>query len=119
MTTAISKMIDFKRIEGPVYTGRGRGERLRLEYQLDAVDADQMDVDVTIPDGTYTISSSFFLGFFGPSVVNAGSKNAFYSRFHFKSPEFLKKVIDDYVSRALQSRLSRLSVCSPLHCGVQ
>lgn len=101
MTT---KMIDFKTIEGPVYTGRSRGEHLRSELQLDKIDAAGDVVEVDIPEGTYTISSSFFLGLFGPSVVNAGSKDAFYSRYHFKSPTFLKDVMDGYVARALQSR---------------
>lgn len=103
MTTAI-KLIDFHKIEGPVYTGRRRGELLRGELQLDKTDIDGDVVEVNIPEGTYTISSSFFLGLFGPSVVKAGSKDAFYSRYHFKSPSFLKDVMDGYVSRALQSR---------------
>lgn len=99
-----TKMIDFEKIEGPVYTGRSRGERLRNELKLDDIDEAGDKVEVDIPEGTYTISSSFFLGLFGPSVVNAGSKEAFYSRYHFKSPAFLKDVMDVYVSRALQSR---------------
>lgn len=99
-----TKMIDFKNIEGPVYTGRSRGEQLRNELKLDDVDDAGDMVEVDIPEGTYTISSSFFLGLFGPSVVKAGSKEAFYSRYHFKSPAFLEDVMDVYVSRALQSR---------------
>lgn len=103
MTTQ-SKMIDFRKIEGPVYTGRKRGELLRGELHLDESDNAGVDVEVEIPEGTYAISSSFFLGLFGPSVISAGSKDAFFSRYHFKSPAFLKSVIDEYVSRALQSR---------------
>ena len=96
--------IDFAKIEGPVYTGRDRGERLRTDLHLDAVDASGDIVEVMIPATTYTISSSFFLGLFGPSVVNAGSKEAFYTRYHFQSPSFLREVVDSYVSRALQAR---------------
>jgi hypothetical protein len=99
-----ARLIDFKTIEGLVYTGRDRGERLRLDFHLDDMDAHGDEVDVVIPDDTYTISSSFFLGLFGPSVIRAGSKDAFYSRYHFKSPAFLKDVMDGYVARALQSR---------------
>lgn len=102
MTTA--NMIDFARFEGPVYTGRERGALLRRDLNLDAVDAANAEVDVRIPANTYTISSSFFLGLFGPSVVKAGTKEAFYRRFHFDSPDFLKEVVDSYVLRALQSR---------------
>lgn len=100
----VTKMIDFKDIEGPVYTGRSRGEQLRKELKLDTADAAGEMIEVDIPEGTYTISSSFFLGLFGPSVVKAGSREAFYSRYHFRSPAFLKDVMDVYVSRALQSR---------------
>ena len=103
MTTA-TKKIDFNKIEGPVYTGRSRGELLREELQLDEIDAAGNVVEIVIPEGTYTISSSFFLGLFGPSVVKAGSKAAFYSRYHFTSPKFLDEVIDGYVARALQPR---------------
>lgn len=100
----MTTIIDFKTIEGPVYVGRSRGERLRSELNLDNADISDDIVEVRIPDGTYTISSSFFLGLFGPSVVKAGSKSAFYSRYHFICPEFLRGVMDGFVLRALQPR---------------
>lgn len=104
MSTATAKTIDFNAYEGPVYTGRERGINLRRDLGLDEVDDAQTPVVVKIPEKTYTISSSFFLGLFGPSVVRAGSKAAFYSRYQFQSPNFLKEVMDSYVTRALQSR---------------
>jgi hypothetical protein len=103
MSNAI-RVIDFKDIDGLVYTGRDRGERLRSEFKLDELDAAGEVVEVDIPDNAYTISSSFFLGLFGPSVVGAGSKEAFLRRYHFKAPDFLNEVMDTYVSRALQNR---------------
>jgi hypothetical protein len=96
--------IDFAKIEGPVYTGRLRGELLRDALELDRLDAAPQTVEVRIPETTYTISSSFFLGLFGPSVVKAGSPEAFYRHYHFQSPSFLKEVMDSYVRRALQTR---------------
>lgn len=97
-------LIDFKEIGGLVYTGRNRGEKLRVEFKLDELDAEKSQVQIQIPENTYTISSSFFLGLFGPSVVKAGSKDAFYARYHFAAPSFLSEVMDGYVSRALQTR---------------
>jgi hypothetical protein len=41
---------------------------------------------------------------FGPSVVRAGSKEAFYKRYDFQAPAFLQEVMDGYVARALQTR---------------
>lgn len=102
--TSTGKTIDFGTIEGPVYTGRARGASLRLDLHLDEFDQADTIVEVKIPAKTYTISSSFFLGLFGPSVVRAGSKDAFYRRYKFQSPEFLKDAMDSYVARALQSR---------------
>ena len=96
--------IDFKDIEGPVYTGRSRGEQLREVLHLDEADRDGRTVKVTIPAGTFTISSSFFLGLFGPSVMRAGSTKAFFDRYQIESPDYLKEAMDSYVQRALQPR---------------
>jgi hypothetical protein len=96
--------IDLGRFEGPVYTGRDRGERVRDELGLDSVDSASDDVVVKVPEGTYTISSSFFLGLFGPSVIRAGSQEAFRSKYRFQAPAFLTEVMDSYIARALQRR---------------
>lgn len=104
MSEETSKVIDLSKFNGPVYTGRQRGEMLRESLHLDQVDAGGASVEVLVPAETYTVSSSFFLGLFGPSVVKAGSKDAFYKLYHFKSPAFLQEVMDGYVARALQTR---------------
>lgn len=97
-------VIDFGMLEGPVYTGRERGRRLRDELHLDQVDASGTEVSVEIPETAYTVSSSFFLGLFGPSIVQAGSRDAFFRRYHFSAPSYLEPVVDGYVARALQRR---------------
>jgi hypothetical protein len=97
-------VIDFSKYNGPVYTGRDRGQRLRAQLNLDAVDNGAETVDVSIPDSTYTVTSSFFLGLFGPSVVKAGSKDQFFAKYRFKLPAFLRPDVDGYVARALQTR---------------
>ena len=97
-------LIDFAKYNGPVYTGRSRGARLRAELKLDALEQAGSQFEVSIPENTYTVSSSFFLGLFGPSVVKAGSKDEFYKKFNFKVPAFLRPDVDGYIARALQSR---------------
>lgn len=97
-------VIDLSRYNGPVYTGRERGARIRADLNLDAVDSANTNVEVSIPDNTYTVTSSFFLGLFGPSVVHLGSKQRFYERYKFKTPAFLKPDMDGYVARALQRK---------------
>ena len=97
--------LDFSRIQGPVYTGRSRGEALRAKYALDAHDDSDQSVEVIIPDATYTVSSSFFLGMFGPSVVKAGSVENFRRRYRFRAPHFLDSVLDGHAAKALQGRV--------------
>lgn len=104
MNEKASTVIDLAKYNGPVYTGRQRGELLRESLHLDTMDAEGTPVSVLVPTETYTVSSSFFLGLFGPSVVKAGSKEAFYKRYEFQAPGFLKEVMDGYVARALQTR---------------
>lgn len=93
-------------LEGFEYIGRERGERLRATLKLDELDAKGEEVEVAISNDTFVISSSFFLGLFGPSVVRAGSKDGFCTRYHFRFPFFMKDVIDGYVDRALQTPIA-------------
>lgn len=99
-----TQTIDFSTVQGPVYTGRDRGERLRVELDLDKLDQVAEPIDVRIPESTYTMSSSFFLGMFGPSIIKLGSKDAFYEHYKFHLPGYLKEAVDSYVARALQTR---------------
>jgi len=97
-------VIDFGKLEGPVFTGRPKGEALRARLKVDELDSGRDIVDVQIPDATYSISSSFILGLFGPSVVHAGSKQAFYEKFQFHTSQLFRDVVDTCVTRALQNK---------------
>lgn len=97
-------IIDFGKFEGPVFTGRPRGELLRKELRVEQFDIGDNEIEVVIPDTTYSISSSFILGLFGKSVVRAGSKEAFYQKYHFKATPLFTGIIDSCVTRALQDK---------------
>lgn len=98
-------IIDFSELGGPVYSGRPRGAALRAKYLLDEVDRDvEAVVDVSVPDKTYSMTSSFFLGLFGPSVVQAGSREAFFRKYHFRAKPVLQNAFVDYVDVALQTK---------------
>jgi hypothetical protein len=97
-------IIDFATLEGPVFTGRNRGETLREALHVELLDASDAQVEVKIPDSTYSISSSFVLGLFGKSVVKAGSKQAFYEKYHFTSNSMFRGIVDSCVTRALQEK---------------
>lgn len=98
------RLIDFAKIEGPVYTGRDRGERLREQLGLDAFDSSEVVVRVVVPEATYSISSSFFLGLFGPSIVKLGSRDSFLQKYRFETSAFLISLIEKHIARALQER---------------
>ncbi|MGZ9712614.1 hypothetical protein ACXX82_17610 [Glaciimonas sp. GNP009] len=97
-------IIDFSNIGGPVYSGRPRGELIRAKFALDNIDQSSTLVDIQIPETTYSITSSFFLGLFGPSVVKAGSVEAFFSKYHFEAKPVLTKAFRDYAGLALQAK---------------
>lgn len=97
-------LINFDKIQGPVYTGRPRGEKLRKELALENLDLQAEYINVSIPDSTYTITSSFFLGMFGPSVVKLGSSDAFFNKYHFSAKPAFMNLFKDYVERALQQK---------------
>jgi hypothetical protein len=97
-------IVDFSNLEGPVYTGRDRGEALRKQLHIEEFDDDNASVNVIIPASTYTVSSSFFLGMFGPSVRKLGSLELFWKKFQFNAPKPLMPLLEAHAARALQGR---------------
>lgn len=93
--------IDFSDMGGPVYAGRPRGELARKKLNVDALDKSVAPVEVVIPDGTYSLNSSFFLGLFGPSVVFFKTRDAFLKKYTFKAPQFIIDEIEKDIQRAL------------------
>lgn len=93
-------LIDLATVEGKVYSGRERGELLRKEFQLDLLDQGTSSVAVKFPPETYSVTSSFFLGLFGPSVISCGSIEKFFTKFKFENPDFLAISFEDFAERA-------------------
>ena len=84
-----------------VFSGRERGESVRTALNLDAEDENPATVVVVIPEDTYSINTSFFLGLFGRSVRRLGSRDAFFGRYSFRCrPEIL-----DDIEMAVQDAL--------------
>ncbi|WP_143613280.1 hypothetical protein [Thiohalospira halophila] len=97
--------IDLKNHGGPVFAGRERGKKVREAVKLEDIDRDESKkVKVVIPDDTYSINSSFFLGLFGDSIRHAGSKDSFLRKFEFYAPGHFRPKIESYISRALFER---------------
>lgn len=99
---ATSMKIEFAKMGGPVFTGRDRGEDTRKKLRLDNIKAGD-DVEVVIPDDVYTVTSSYFLGLFGPSIRDLGLEG-FQRVFHFIAPDFIKEKVDEWSLRAVRER---------------
>lgn len=94
--------IDFEKLGMPVFTGRQRAQEVRSKLKLDNVtSADQ--VDVVIPEGVYAITSSYFLGLFGPSIRDLGLET-FQKVFRFQAPDFISEKVNDWCLRAFRDR---------------
>ena len=96
--------VDLKRLAGPVFSGRERGISARADYKLDEQEDRNDAIEVLLPENTYTVTSSFFLGLFGESVRTCGSVPRFEEKYHFKGPEFLLPILRGHAGLALRNK---------------
>jgi hypothetical protein len=96
--------VNFSDLGGPVFVGRANGKNAREKLNVDSLDQLSEPVTVTVPENTYSINSSYFLGLFGPSVVAFGSREAFFDHYRFNAPDVVMDSIARHVSRALVER---------------
>lgn len=95
----------FSELGGPTYIGRPNGEAARKKLKLDSLDNDSsQSFIVDIPKETFNINSSFFLGLFGKSIRNLGSKKSFLEKYKFETHGREYSVIDKSIERALRER---------------
>lgn len=100
--------IDFSNFGGPVYSGRDRGELARREKRMGDLDSSDGVIEVNISDATYAVTSSFFLGLFGPSIKKCGNRDAFLAKFQFDIPEPFKPMLESCIERALRGNTELL-----------
>jgi hypothetical protein len=106
MATQISEAghivkIDLGKYGGPVFVGREAGELARKRSHLDKYDGVPGRVKILVPEGTYSVNSSFFLGMFDKSIKKLGSREAFLEKFEFEYPKHLAESIEAAINRAL------------------
>lgn len=94
--------IDFKDMGMPVFTGRKRGKLAREKLKLAQLDVAPETVEVRIPEETYTVSNSYFLGLFGPSVRTLGGREGFLKHYQFHGPHRVLGKLDDWIEDALR-----------------
>lgn len=103
METKTINLDDHRHEDVKVFSGRSRGEAVRESTRLDQFDDNEAyDILIIAPPDTWTLTSSFFLGMFGPSVRKLG-REGFLNRFKFEGP-IPKEVIDDGIEEALKRK---------------
>lgn len=96
--------LNFKDMGGPVYVGRANGEKAREHLNIDRLDTVPEPVEVIVPDSTYSINSSYFLGLFGKSVRAFGTIDGFLGHYNFKAKQNLMDSIRRHADRALREQ---------------
>lgn len=97
-----SAEIDFSNFGGPIYSGRDRGELARKESDVDELERTNQTIQVKIDSSTYAVTSSFFLGLFGPSIKSSGSKERFLKKFNFSMDDAFQPMLHSCIERALR-----------------
>ena len=59
---------NYRSPDGRVFAGRDRGRRARKRARLDEHDRHGRRVEVHVPEDIFSVTSSFFLAMFGPSI---------------------------------------------------
>jgi hypothetical protein len=98
--------IDFAKFDGPLFSGRTRGENARKKITLDELESQPDNTFIVVlPANFFTITSSFFLGLFGKSIQRCGSSEAFLNKFDFsRIPATTQQQIHLWIGRALSNK---------------
>src|SRR4051812_15699628 len=102
MAEVMFNLSDYKTTpESKVYSGRPRGELVRSQMELSRHDKAGDTVTIVIPEDTYSVNMSFFLGLFANTIRQIG-KSEFYKRYRFEGAQVHLDEIPDYVDQALK-----------------
>lgn len=86
--------------ENRIFSGRPRGEEVRRKANLDSLEASEnVKVSVIIPEDTFTLNLSFFLGLFSESVRKRG-KAWFEKHYTFAGPQSQLDKMPYYIEQA-------------------
>jgi hypothetical protein len=100
----MSDAVDFAKFGGPVFVGRDNGLEARKRFKIFRYDGEPEQVTVRIPQDTYSVNSSFFLGLFGMSLKHFGSKERFLEHYKFDAPNHVMTTLESVLDTAFKSR---------------
>lgn len=92
----------FRNSGSLVFAGRARGQAVRLDSGLEPAELREEHVEVHVPEDTFTVTTSFFLGMFGTSIQTLGEQK-FLSRFSFTGKD-ISHVIRECVAEGVKTR---------------
>lgn len=87
-------IVDLTKLQGRVYAGRPNGEAAREYFGISKMANTDKNIIVIFPEDARTITTSFFIGMFGDSVISSGSKEKFLERFHFVANKHILDLVD-------------------------
>lgn len=88
-----------------IFCGRDEGTSARKKLNLDKFDNTDSIMHISISSEVYSITSSFFLSCFGPSIRKLG-ETEFRRKYIFECDAVLLSNVDDGISRALKTSFS-------------
>jgi hypothetical protein len=100
----VAKQIDLNNYRSKasrVFAGRSRGEAVRMAANLNEADQSGEPVEIHIPEDTFSVNSSFFLGMFGGSIRALGEEK-FKEKYRFVGKD-ISRVFEDGVKEALRT----------------
>lgn len=92
----------FLDIGTTVLSGRPIGLKKRISIKLENLEKTYDKIIVDIPDKIDSINTSFFLGFWAPSVLEMG-KEGFLEKYEFKCNEYARSKIMSNIDYTLKN----------------
>lgn len=83
-----------------IFSGRARGEQVRLAAKLPELDISTDRVEIHVPEDVFSVTSSFFLGMFRDSINTLGEEG-FRKKFSFAGKN-IQRVVDESIREALK-----------------
>lgn len=105
-TKVMTRVLDLADYRGDkqnrVLSGREKGEMVRHDARVAELDGAHEPVEVRVPRDLFSVTSSFFLGMFGPSIRSLG-EDGFRRHYRFTGKAITRVVEDAIRAAALTS----------------
>jgi hypothetical protein len=85
--------------ENKIFSGRPRGEEVRRKAKVETLEGSDGIIAVKIPEDTFTLNLSFFLGLFAESVAQRG-RPWFEKHYSFSGPKVQIDKLPYYIDQA-------------------